>query len=128
MKCIIFAIALCTVVCSGCGPATPAQLRADHALHSQFEVDDSIQTVIKSISNKDNECRTGLPANIMFLEELSEAQIEYRLSFQQLIFLVDLKRQDDKTQVAIYSARSRLGWERPFRILELGAKNFPGCP
>ena len=124
----ILSLALSVIICSGCSITTPAELRADHALHSQLEVTDSLQTVVKNISNKANECGTPLSENIAVLEELGEGRIEYRNHNNVIVMLVDLRRHNDKTRVTIYSRFKVFGWEKSFRTLEYGAKNLPGCP
>jgi len=123
-------LALCVMICSGCGKYTPSALREDHALYSQFEVDDSMQVVIKNIAKKRHECGNVSYGHVTMLEELGVAHIEYQGADGRLQFLVDLKRKNDKTNVEIYSARASkaLGWESVFKTLEHGAKGLPGCP
>jgi hypothetical protein len=129
MNRIIIFLVLCSVICSSCARRTAKELRGDYSHHSRFEVEDSIQIVIKNIRNKTNECTWHFPEYITMLDELGEAQIEYRrtiaMSGDVLCFLVDLNRQNDKTRVDIYG--THFG-EDAVRILEYGAKGLPGCP
>ena len=124
----ILSLVLCLIACSGCGNVTPVQMRTDHGLHSQFTVDGSMQTVIKRIRAKTAECQWNPLDSITLLEELGEAQIEYRSTAgaDVIFFLVDLHRQNDKTRVDIYATYKM--HERAFKILEYGAKGLPGCP
>jgi len=100
-------------------------MRTDHGLHSQFIVDGSMQAVIKNIRNKADECKWDMVDRVTLLEELGEAQIEYRAGADVLILLVDLRRKDGKTRVDIYSTYKI---NRFLKILEHGAKGLPGCP
>ena len=124
----IFIIALCVLIFSGCGTVTPREMRTDHAHHSQFEVDGSLQTVIKNISKKTEECGFNFIERITLLEELGEAHIEYRsVSGADVLFgLVDLNRQNGKTRVDIYATYKM--HDNILKTLEYGAKGFPGCP
>ena len=77
----ILAIAMCILVCSGCGKLVihPSELRSEHAAHAQFDVSDSLQEVVKKISNKWNECQPApFVETIVMLEGIGEARIEYR--------------------------------------------------
>ena len=125
---ILLVLALCSTVCSGCYNVTPAQMRTEHGLHSQFTVDGSMQTVVKNIRNKTNECKWDMPDRVTLLEELGEAQIEYRsvAGVDVLLFLVDLRIKDGKTSIDIYTMNKM--HEKFFRVLEYGAKGLPGCP
>ena len=124
-------LVLYVITCVGCAPIHRSDAKIDHVLHSQFDIDDSIQSVITRVVNKKSECRTPIfPENIITLEDMGEAHIEYRHSNFNLsiMFLIDLKRQDNKTRVDIYYTSRFPGGERAFRTLEYGAKNLPGCP
>ena len=126
---VIFA--LCVFLSLGCSRTLPAEVRADSALHSQFDLRGSLQVSVKNISTKWEECRPfDIVASeyIVIVDELGEARIEYRTKDNDIMLLVDLKKQSDKTHVAIYSFYKVFGWERAFRTLEHGAKNLPGCP
>lgn len=126
-------LAACTVVAfsglAGCIHTTPAQLRENHTLHSQFDVDDNLQAVIEKIDRKKNECgKPALPGIITLLEQSGEARIEYiEPSVNRVFLLVDLKRVNNKTRVDIYS-KWQAFWEKEFRTLEYGAKGTQGCP
>lgn len=119
----------CGFCCSGCTTiVTPQQLRAEHALFSQFEIDSGLQATVKNITNKAHECKMGdFQEHITLLEEFNEANIVYRLG-DVTFLLVDLSRQGDKTHVAIYSQYKVGGWKRPIMVLEYGAKGMTGCP
>ncbi|MCL2122511.1 MAG: hypothetical protein FWH34_00325 [Desulfovibrionaceae bacterium] len=119
-------IALCVTVCSSCGKSTTSEIRQGHATKTQFEVDNSIQVVIKQILNKNNECQYAGRGHVTILDELGEAHIEHRSTQGGIFILVDLSRQSDKTRVTIYTANKM--FDSAAKILEYGAKNLPGCP
>jgi len=124
----IFILVLFAFACSGCGNVTQADMRANHALHTQFDTDDSMQTVIGNIRNKAKECGWNPHDRVTLLEELGEAQIEYRSTAgaDVIFWLIDLHRQDGKTRVDIYATYKM--HEKVLRMLEHAAKNIPGCP
>lgn len=124
----LLAVIICVFLFSGCGKFTIADMKANPAHIFQFYVDGSPQRVIKNIQSKQGECGYPWDGRVTVLDELGEAYIEYRDNAGGLLhFLVDLKRQEEKTSVTIYSAnysRSSKG----FSVLERGAKGLAGCP
>ena len=121
---------LCAFVCSGCLPAATntAEMQSNRSLHSQFDIDSSLQASIKKISYKWNECQPPyLSEHIVLLDELGEARMEFRDMNNRMWLLVELQKNAGKTRVDVSSYRS-VGWESAFRILEHGAKGLPGCP
>ena len=136
----ILAVAICILICSGCGKIIihPSELRREHAAHTQFDVSDSFQAVAKKISHKWNECQpASFVESIVMLEDIGEARIEYRAPKNNtLMMLVDLHKQHNgASQVDIYSVYASetlpLGgpsWNVQTRTLEHGAKGLPGCP
>ena len=126
----ILIVILAVIFCSGCGKLTVAEMRAKPAQVSQFYVEDSPQMVIRSVQSKQEECGYLWDGRVTTLDELGEAHIEYRSGgtpgAELLLFLVDLKKQDGKTSVSIYSANS--SFTRGFKTLEYGAKGIRGCP
>ena len=129
-----FILMLCAVVCSGCaGHVTRADLKEKYDHHAQFDVDSSLQTTIKNIENKLDECRiagVGWSPVITIFEELGEARMEYKFDQNhpfayRIHTLVELKRQNNRTNVALYTVDMQ---KRVIRTLEYGAKGLPGCP
>ncbi|MCL2122992.1 MAG: hypothetical protein FWH34_02770 [Desulfovibrionaceae bacterium] len=129
---VLAATVICAGVCSGCTPILQSDARTNYALHSQFDIDSSIQITIQNIRNKKSECRPfHVSENITILDELGVAHIEYRGvggMHGGILFLVDLSRKTDKTRVDIYYTARIPGGETAFRTLEYGAKGLPGCP
>jgi len=129
-KAMLLIVVLCTLLLSGCSRYnTVSEIRTNPSVHSRFVTDDSIQTVIKNVRNKADECKLQVQDSVSVLEEYGEARIEYLAGAHDALFwLVDLHRQQDKTSVDIYSAYKTSNANRRFKILEHGAKNLPGCP
>lgn len=132
-KNILVVATVVVVMMVGCakGKITPSEIRADNILHSQLYTDNSIQSTVKNISDKRNECKPFMLSEyIVVLDEIGEARIEYRDAANRINMLVDLKKENNKTRVDIYSVvgSKALGWEKAFKTLEHGAKGLPGCP
>jgi len=117
---------LCAIICAGCGSPHASDLRIDSALHAQFEVEGSLQTVANNIAKKNDECRVFGAGYVSIFEELGEARIEYKPTDRVLMALIDLKKHGGKIHVSIYA--ESFAKKRSVQTLEYGAKGLPGCP
>jgi len=121
------------LICSNyvkAGIVTPFEIRKYNGIHSQFDVDDSLQMIIKKISFKVQECNENpLIEHVTLLEEFGEGYIEYREpGADNILFLVDLKRQNNKTHIDIYSTWKTIKRSQQIvKILEYAIKGL-GCP
>jgi virulence-associated protein VapD len=132
----VLVIILSVVICSGCyGYYLASDLRVKSTYRSQFEVESGLQAIIRNLDRKMNEeCGGSLYLynsfimKIFLIEELGEARIEFRVleSSPRSVTLIDLKRQKNKTKVAMY-ASGFTGAEDAFRALEHVMKGLPGC-
>ena len=122
----LFIVMLFVFICSGCGTVYTSELRANPGFQAQFDVDAGLQTVIKNISGKRDECKTFGFEHIAILDDLGEARVEYRHTDHTILAFVELKSENNKTSVSIYASQ----WvaKRSFDALEQGAKGLPGCP
>lgn len=124
----LLVLTICVLLISGCGKFTTSDMRSSPAHISQFYVENSPQWIIKSIQNRQVECGYLWDGRVTVLDEMGEAYIEYRDDAGGLLhFLVDMKRQGERTSVTIYSANSSKD-SKVFRLLEYGAKGIHSCP